>query len=204
MARALRPARFPVIALVASTGGLEAITAVLGRLPSGLGAAVLVLIHQDPDRSSQLTELLDRRSALPVHLARDDAVLRAGETLVTPPGQHMVVAARADGQLKTFLFVSGVAPPSRPSADLLLAALATAAGPRVIAVVLSGQGHDGATGATAVHHFGGTVIASDEATSEVFAMPSASINRGHAIDHVVPLDEIADLLLSLVATDTTS
>lgn len=203
MAHDVLPARFPVVALVASTGGLEAITAVLSRLPTEFAAAVLVLIHQDPDRSSRLTELLDRRSALPVRMARDDAVLRAGETLVTPPGQHVVVAARAEGELKTFLFVAGEAPPSRPSADLLLAALATAAGPRVIAVVLSGQGHDGATGATAVHHFGGTVIASDQATSKVFAMPSASIDRDHAVDHVVPLDEIADLLLTLVATDTT-
>jgi hypothetical protein len=94
------------------------------------------------------------------------------------------------------LIASGASPPSRPSADLLLATLATVCGPRATAVVLSGGGHDGATGATAVHDFGGTVLASSELTSQYFSMPRAAIERGSVIDGIVPLGELAALLVS--------
>jgi two-component system chemotaxis response regulator CheB len=74
-----------------------------------------------------------------------------------------------------------------------------ATGPRLIAVVLTGSGNDGATGATAVHRFGGTVIASSPQTSTYAAMPRATIERDHAVDHVVALDDIAGLLLVLTS-----
>ena len=97
------------------------------------------------------------------------------------------------------LIESGARPPYRPSADLLLTSLALAVGSRAVAVVLSGHGIDGATGATAVHHFGGMVIASDEATSTEYSMPGATIGRDTIIDHAIALDEIAALLLTLTA-----
>ena len=77
--------------------------------------------------------------------------------------------------------------------------LALAAGSRVIAVVLSGHGHDGATGATAVHRMGGTVLASDQASSRAFSMPSATIERDNATDHIVHLDDIGEMLNRLVS-----
>jgi len=67
-------------------------------------------------------------------------------------------------------------------------------------VVLSGKGHDGATGATAVHRFGGTVLATDAASSESFAMPSATIERDHAADYIIALDALPALLIALVTT----
>jgi two-component system chemotaxis response regulator CheB len=100
----------------------------------------------------------------------------------------------------TALIESGARPPYRPSADLLLTSLALAAGPRAVAVVLSGHGIDGATGATAVHHFGGLVIASDEASSTEFSMPGATIGRDTIIDYALALDEIPQLLLELTST----
>jgi two-component system, chemotaxis family, protein-glutamate methylesterase/glutaminase len=93
------------------------------------------------------------------------------------------------------------APPSRPSADLLLTTPAIAAGPRAIAVVLS-AGHDGATGASAIHAFGGTVVASDEASWSSFGMPRAAIARDDVVDHVVALKDVAALLVSLVGAPT--
>jgi two-component system chemotaxis response regulator CheB len=185
---------FPIVALVCSAGGLSALTRVLAPLPADLRAAVIALQHQDPERASQLPTLLQDRTALPVGPATDGDVLQPGRVLVAPPGQHTLVTAG----LAIALIPSGSLPPYRPSADLLLTTLATAAGARVIAVVLSGAGNDAATGATAVHRFGGTVIASSEATSEHFAMPHATIGRDHVIDHVLALDDVAALLLTMV------
>lgn len=184
-----------VIALVGSAGGLQAVSTVMDGLPEDLGAAVLVLIHQAPDRRSALVHLLQGHSRLPVVAADDGADLQAGTVYVAPPGKHVLVTSGPG----LALIASGDVPPSRPSADLLLATLATACGARATAVVLSGGGHDGATGAAAVHRCGGIVLASSEATSINFSMPRATIERGDTTDHVVALDELAPLLASLVA-----
>jgi two-component system chemotaxis response regulator CheB len=186
---------FPVVALVCSAGGLDALVRVLAPLPAGLPAAVVALQHLDPERASQLPALLQRRTALAVAPAADGAALRPGRLLVAPSGQHTLVT----GGLAIALIRSGAVPPYRPSADLLLTTLAVAAGARVIAVVLSGGGNDAATGAEAVHHFGGRVIVSSEATSTNPAMPRAAIGRGSVVDHVLPLDDVAGLLVALIA-----
>ena len=183
-----------VIALVASAGGLAAVSTVLEGLPDDLGATVLVLIHQSPDHESVLVHLLQARSRMPVSAAEDGRRLEPGTVVVAPPGKHVLIAAGP----AVALIASGASPPSRPSADLLLATLATACGPRATAVVLSGGGHDGATGATAVHRFGGTVLASSEASSINFSMPQATIERAQVIDQVVALDDIAAVLAARV------
>jgi two-component system chemotaxis response regulator CheB len=123
-------------------------------------------------------------------------MLLPGTVLVAPPGQHLPISADSDG-VSTHLIISGAYTPSRPSADLLLATLATAVHERAVAVILSGSGHDGATGATAVHTCGGTVLATDEASSSTYAMPLAAIQRDEAVDEVLPLDQIAARLQTL-------
>jgi two-component system chemotaxis response regulator CheB len=185
-----------VVALVASVGGLAAVSRVLADLPERFGASVLVLIHQAPDRVSELVALLGRVSALPVVAGEHGGRLEPGRVVVVPSGTHLLVTPA----LQTALIPSGAAPPSRPSADLLLTSLAVSAGPRAVAVVLSGGGHDGATGATAIHVLGGRVLASDEATSEAFGMPQATIEREGVIDQVLPLGEMAAALASVAST----
>lgn len=189
----------PVIALVCSTGGLDALTQVLAPLRADLPAAVLVLQHMEPERASELAAILGRRTALPVQLTVDGDRLAPARVWVCPPGQHALVT----GDMSLVLVPSGERPPYRPSADLLLTTLAVAAGPRAIAVVLTGQGNDAATGASTVHRFGGTVIASTLDSSTQQSMPQATINRDNAADHIVPLDDIADLLQTLVTTPLT-
>jgi two-component system chemotaxis response regulator CheB len=192
--------RWPVVALVASAGGVEALSRVLCGLPAELPASVIVLLHVSPDRESALPRILARVSALPVAAARDGDALGPGQVVVAPAGRHVLITS----DLRIALIESGPFPPSRPSADLLLATLATAAGARAIAAILSGKGHDGATGATAVHRFGGTVLATDEASSRSFSMPGATIARDGAIDHVVDLDQLAPLLVRLVTAPAIS
>lgn len=183
----------PLVALVCSAGGLEALERVLAPLPSDFPGAVIVLQHQPPDRVSHLADVLRHHSRLPVRVAQQDDRLTGGTVFVVPPGHHAVVTA--DNTI--VLIVTNKTPPYRPSADLLLTSLALTAAPRSVAVVLSGRGHDGATGATALHEFGGTVIASDRASSAYFDMPEAAIQRNEAVDHVLPVDAIPALLVAL-------
>jgi two-component system chemotaxis response regulator CheB len=186
--------RFPIVALVCSAGGVQALTQVLTPLPATLPAAIVALQHVSPERPSELAAFLDQHTALQVGAALDGESLAEGRVLVAPPGQHTLIT----NDDTVALIASGAIPPARPSADLLLTSLALTAGPRTIAVVLTGHGTDGAVGAAAVHRFGGVVVASDEATSQHFAMPSATINRQAVTDHVVALEDVAELLIRLI------
>lgn len=183
-----------IVALVCSAGGLHALTTILADLPHDLPAAVIVLQHQSPYHPNPLPQLLEKRSLIPVSLGSDGDVLRPGQALVIPPGVHALVTN--DNTLA--LISADGPPPYRPSADLLLASLALVAPRRSVAVILSGGGSDGATGATALHHLGGMVIASDRASSEHFAMPEAAILRDEVVDYVLPLGDIATRLAELV------
>jgi two-component system chemotaxis response regulator CheB len=182
-----------VIALASSAGGLAALRRVLADLPASLPASVVALQHAQPDRPTMLADLLRGGCALPVVAAVDGAPLRPGTVVVAPAGWHTLITAEP----ALALIRSGGFPPSRPSADLLFTSLALAVGDRAIAVILSGLGHDGATGASAIVRFGGRLIASDRASSEQFSMPSAAIDR-EDIHHVLPLDQIGRLLTALV------
>ncbi|MHC1557889.1 chemotaxis protein CheB [Actinomycetospora sp. C-140] len=184
----------PVIALVGSAGGLDAAIAVLEPLPLDLPAALVVLLHQAPTSEGFLPHVLARRCRRPVRAIRTGERLLPGPVLVVPPGRHAL--ATAEGTI--VLVASGGPPPYRPSADLLLTTLAVTAGSRVIAVVLSGRGNDGATGAVAVHDLGGTVLAADRASSANFGMPEAAIGRDDAVDRVLPVTRIPATLVDLV------
>lgn len=185
-------AALPVIALVASAGGLDALSEVLAALPATLPAAVLVLQHLESRRVSLLPGILDKRTALRVQPAADGDVLAAGTVYVAPSGRHLRITTDRTLQLSD-------TPPvqfSRPSADVLLWSLAAAGAP-VIAVVLTGRGEDGAQGSLHVSRSGGTVLAQDRATSLHFGMPGAAALAG-GVTEVLPLPGIAARLVELV------
>ena len=188
------PERVSVVALVSSAGGLPAASSVLADLPPDFPASVLVLQHVSPDHRSLLPEILQRHTSLAVSSAADQAELAAGQVQVAPSGCHTLITP--DGRIS--LIVSGPYPPARPSADLLLTTLGMAYGRRAIAVVMSGAGHDAATGATVVHKYGGVVLTTDEETSAHFSMPAATIARDDVVDAVVPVPELAPRLVELV------
>lgn len=185
--------RFPVVALVASSGGLDALTQVLAKLPGDLPAAVLVVQHLQPEHPSQLAAILDHRTDLTVATARNGDELLPSRVLVAPEGRHLLVTSEA----RIGLIDSGTLPPSRPSADLMLATLAVTCGPRVLAVVLTGKGTDAQAGIRAVAYCGGTVLAQDQATSAHFGMPGAAIDTT-LVEQVVALPDIADSILAHV------
>jgi two-component system chemotaxis response regulator CheB len=175
----------PVVAIGSSAGGITALRYIVAELPSDLPAAVLVVQHLDPTYHSVLPELLAQVGAVNVHQAAQDMRVIAGEVLIAPPDQHLI--------LREDLTISLTDDPRthfvRPSADVLFSSVARVSSSRAIGVVLSGGGTDGADGVRAIKAAGGTVIAQDEESSEVFGMPSAAIATGD-VDLVLPLDEI--------------
>jgi len=184
---------FQIIALAASAGGLNALSRILGALPATLPTPLVVVHHLDPRHRSLIAEILSRRTKLQVQEAKEGDHLRAHTVFVAPPDYHLLV--NPDGTLS--LSHSELVHFLRPSADLLFGSVAASFKERTIAVILSGTGADGALGLRAIKTMGGTVIAQDEATSEFSGMPSAAI-KTKLVDFVLPLDQIADALVTLV------
>jgi two-component system chemotaxis response regulator CheB len=186
-------ARFEVVALAASAGGLSALSLVLGALPADFGAAIVVVQHLAPQHRSVMAHILDRRTVMSVRQAADGDRIGPGGVWIAPPDHHLLV--HGDG----WLSLSRTEPVHfvRPSADLLFESLAAGYGDRAIAVVLTGTGFDGGAGVRAVKAGGGTVIAQDRASSDHFGMPGVAIQTG-CVDFILPLDRIAPALVSLV------
>ena len=187
------PAGFPVVALVCSVGGADALRRVLAPLPAGFPAAVVALQHLDPHHASTLTERLAAATTLTVRTAAAGARVQPGVVDVAPPGHHLLMTPDTG----LLLVDSGERPASRPSADLLLVSMATVLGPRLLAVVLTGGGEDGAVGAQVVAHYGGRTFVQDEATAESYGMPGATV-VADSPDVPMPLDAIAGFVLAHV------
>jgi two-component system chemotaxis response regulator CheB len=188
---------FPVVAVGASAGGLRALERILGELPAGFPAAILIVQHLDRHHPSILAQLLGRHTAMRVCEARDGAVVEPGVIYVAPPDRHLMIDAEERISLTRGELVHYV----RPAADALFESAALAFGGRAIAVVLTGTGLDGASGVSAVKRGGGVVIAQDEASSEFFAMPDAAIRTGD-VDFILPLTQIGAKLIALTAAPT--
>jgi two-component system chemotaxis response regulator CheB len=187
--------RFELVVVAASAGGVQALTKLVSDLPAEFGLAVVVVQHVDPRHRSLLVDILARRSRLPVEHVDDGTTMVPGTVYVAPPGSHVLVNADGTLSLSHAELVNFV----RPSADLLFESAAASFTDKVIAVVLTGTGEDGASGALAVHKMGGTVLAQDQGSSEFFGMPRAAIATG-AVDFVLPLEEIAAALVTLSNT----
>lgn len=184
-----------MVALVASTGGPGAISRILGELPTGFAAPVLVVQHMGASFMGGFANWLGTLSPLPVALAADREMALPGHVYVAPGDLHLTVE---DGVLR----LSG-APPvqgQRPSGDMLFASLAAAKGHRAVGVLLTGMGEDGARGLAALRQAGGYTIAEDRTTAVIWGMPGAAVAMG-AADEVLPGDAIAGRLRQL--TDAT-
>jgi two-component system chemotaxis response regulator CheB len=187
-----RPARrsVDVVGICASAGGPPALEAILSRLPRDFPLPILVVQHITAGFTEGLVATLDARSTLPVRIAADGQEAGAGVWL-PPDDTHLVL----EPGLRLRLDRETVVGAHRPSADVLLASLASAAGSCGLGVVLTGMGRDGARGVEAIRRSGGSVIAQDEATSAVFGMPRAAAQAG--ADAVLALPEIARALIGL-------
>lgn len=185
-----------LIAIGASTGGVQALAQILQVMPPDAPGIVIVQ-HMPQGFTRAFAERLDTLTMIRVREAQDGDHVRPGLALIAPGGdQHMRLVGRAP-HWRVILSPGAPVCFSRPSVDLLFASVADQAGALACAALLTGMGKDGAAGMAAIRRAGGVTIAQDEATSVVWGMPAAAVEIG-AASQVLPLPDIAPALLCAV------
>ena len=170
---------FDLVAIGASTGGIHALGQVLGRLPATFRAPVLVTQHLPAAFMPYFAAQLATISGRPCDVAEDRMRIRPGRLIVAPGDAHLRCVAlgerSGDRGAAVKLSTAPAASGCLPSVDPMLASLAAIYGERLLAIVLSGMGRDGAEGAGHVRAAGGRVIVQDQASSVVWGMPGAVV-----------------------------
>ncbi len=190
--------QFDIVAMVSSAGGLAAVRHVLEHLPADFPASIVIVQHLDPRHRSLMAGILSRHTQLTVKEAEEGDRLVPGQVWLAPPDRHLLVnpdrsLSLSQSELVHFL---------RPSGDLLFESVAASYKDRVIAVVLTGTGSDGSMGVRGIKKMGGTVIVQHPENAEFSGMPEAAIAT-QLVDFILPLDDIAGALVTLVGNRTT-
>jgi two-component system, chemotaxis family, protein-glutamate methylesterase/glutaminase len=189
-----------VLLIGSSTGGPQALSALVGHIGMALDRApILITQHMPPTFTTVLAEHLTRAGGRRVHEAEHGEAVVAGGVYVAPGGRHMRVARGRDGPT----IALGDDPAinfCKPSVDPLFSSAAEVWGAASLALVLTGMGCDGTRGAADIVTAGGSVLAQDEATSVVWGMPR-SVAQAGLCAAVLPLDQIAPKVLRLFSGD---
>ena len=182
-----------VIAIGASTGGIEAIEKILFELPENC-PGIVITQHIPAVFSRSFANRLNELCTLRVREAEDGDAIEPGLALVAPGNFHMLLRKWQKGyrvEIKDGPMVSF----QRPAVDVLFHSVAQTAGSNATGAILTGMGSDGASGMLAMKKAGARTIAQDEASCVVFGMPKEAIRHG-AVDQVLPLSAIAPALLA--------
>ncbi len=187
-----------IIAIGASTGGTEAIRAVLENLPPNL-PPIVITQHMPVGFTKSFANRLDALSKLIVKEAEDNEPLRTGFAYIARGDRHLTITKRAN---KYYLKLLDTPPVNRhkPSVDVLFNSVADIFGRNSIGIILTGMGGDGANGLKKMKEKGAHTIAQDQETCVVFGMPRVAIEIG-AVDKILPIYEIAPYLKSKLGTE---
>ena len=192
--RSFEPANM-VVAIGSSTGGVEALLAILANFPANCPPTVIAQ-HMPATFTGSFANRLDRSCAAAVCEATDGAPLLPGQIYLAPGGlTHLEVTGSSAGPWRCRLSHGGPVNGHRPSVDVLFGSVAASAGARSVGVILTGMGTDGAQGLLAMRRAGSTTIGQDEASSVVYGMPKAAYELG-AVQTQVPLQQVATALLT--------
>lgn len=182
-----------VVVIGASTGGTEALRALLEVLPMD-SPGIVIVQHMPEVFTRAFANRLDGLCQITVKEAEvNDTVLR-GRALIAP-GNHHVLLKRSGARYYVEIKDGPLVCRHRPSVDVLFRSAARYAGSNAVAVILTGMGDDGARGMLEMKEAGAATIAQDEATAVVFGMPNEAIKLG-AVDHILPLPAIAAAMLA--------
>ena len=189
--------RAEAVAIGASAGALETLSAILPALPGDYPLPVLVVVHLPPDRKSMMAELLQNRCRVAVREAEDKEPIEGGVVYLAPPDYHLMV----EHDRRLSLSGEEAVQYSRPSIDVLFETAAEAYGPGLVGVVLTGANSDGARGLQAIRRAGGAGVVQDPATAVAAAMPRAALEACPDA-RSMRLEEIAEHLLRLATSSS--
>ncbi len=190
-----------VLALAASTGGPQALAALLADLPATFPLPVVVVQHISPGFINGMVDWLNNCIPLHARLARDGETLKPGSVLFAPDGQHLMID-QFGTRLVIKLAHSEPVARHRPSATPLFASIAASCGARAIGAVLTGMGADGAPGLSELHRAGALTLAQEPRSCVIGSMPQAAINA-LAVSEVVPLAQMAQRIRLAAVTPVT-
>jgi two-component system chemotaxis response regulator CheB len=184
-----------VIAIGASTGGVEAVRAVLSLLPPDC-PPVLIAQHMPPGFTGRFAARLDEVTDLKVVEAEDRLPLLAGHAYVAR-GDHHLRVERSSGQLKCRISQDELASGHRPSVDVLFESVARIVGPMAVGAILTGMGRDGARGLKLMREAGAYTVGQNQASALVYGMPRVAFEEGAVVEQA-PLEAIAGRLVNAV------
>ena len=179
-----------LVAIGASWGGIDALRQILAPLPGDLPVAVVLVQHRGREDGDGLVDLLRSSTRLPVSEPEDKEPILPGRVYLAPADYHLLIDRRSFA-----LSVEPLVNHARPSIDVVFESAAQAYRDRLMAIILSGAGRDGAMGLHRVKALGGMTAVQDPATAHARAMPDAAIAAARP-DRILPLAEIPDLILT--------
>ena len=183
---------FPIVGIAASAGGLEAFIELLTYLPIDTGMAFVLIQHLAPDHKSLLTEILAKKTKMPVNEVVDGVMVEPNHVYIIAPNTKMILA---QGMLR-------LAPREKVEGkympgDAFFTSLAAEQGSKAIAVILSGGVGDGSLSLTQIKAAGGVTFAQCEETAKFDGMPTTAVATGN-VDFILPPQKIAEELALLV------
>jgi two-component system chemotaxis response regulator CheB len=187
-----------IVGIGISTGGPNALAAMIPKLPGNLKVPVLIVQHMPPMFTASLANSLNNKSDLNIKEAENGDILMPGSVLIAPGGKQMKIQASADGITRKVVITDD--PPEnscKPSVDYLFRSIAQHYVGRSTGVIMTGMGSDGSKGLVQMKENGAVVIAQNEETCTVYGMPKEPVESGIA-DVVVPLEKIADEIVKTV------
>lgn len=187
-----------VVCIGSSTGGPPALEAVFRALRPSPGTAYLVCQHMPEKFTRAFADRLNRMAALTIQEAQARMPIRPGGVYVAPGGLHMEVTHGAEGEWVVRLEPKRIEDRYTPSVDRMFRSAAHWFRERVLAVILTGMGNDGAQGAVAVRDAGGIALAESQETAIVFGMPKEADQTG-AVSELLPLPMLIDRMRAFAA-----
>jgi two-component system, chemotaxis family, protein-glutamate methylesterase/glutaminase len=190
-------ARIDVVAIGTSTGGPNALTALVPQLPADFPVPIVIVQHMPPLFTRLLAERLNTLAHLKVQEGKEGEKLQRGQVWIAPGDYHMTVARKGTE------FVLGInhdpqENSCRPAVDVLFRSVAHSYGANVLAVVLTGMGADGTRGSADIRQAGGEIVVQDEASSVVWGMPGSVVAASLA-HRIYPLADIGPEVVRRVA-----
>jgi two-component system, chemotaxis family, protein-glutamate methylesterase/glutaminase len=182
-----------LVAIGTSTGGTQALEAVLTKLPA-VCAGIVIVQHMPEKFTAMFADRLNTLCQLEVREGKDGDRVRPGLALVAPGGRHMMVK-RSGAQYYVEVKDGPLVNRHKPSVDVLFRSVAQVAGKNALGIIMTGMGDDGARGLKEMRDTGAQTVAEDESTCVVFGMPKEAIKLGGACK-VVPLDRIPQEIIA--------